>query len=418
MTRARVTLQLGLLLAILAPAGCATRYGELHGVTVEDRTASAAEVAELEFVREGEDQTARLGMSIQKADELTTPAGLRALLFLNAGFEVVLDSGTVIAIENPSIRVRVGRVFAKVVGTVREALTIHSQFSTATIRGTEVIVAVDPDSTVTIRVLEGRVTAESTSGRYPPVEYGPREGGTFRRDQPPQRMPAIDAAEARRLTQWVRDIERLTVVSVPGVQGRTEQEARTALESLGFRVVVLTGSITGQPAGTVVSQSPSAGDPQRPGATVIVTLEPESVPVPELVGLPRSQAEESLRDAGLRPRITVLPPDSATVVTTRMARVAQVEVVLETDPPAGRRVALRSDVKVTVALRTTVPMCTMPSVIRRDEKTARSLLEEARLRDIRVERGTGNTITFQSVDPGKSVACTTPITIRVGTIIR
>ena len=39
MTRARVTLQLGLLLAILAPAGCATRYGELHGVTVEDRTA-------------------------------------------------------------------------------------------------------------------------------------------------------------------------------------------------------------------------------------------------------------------------------------------------------------------------------------------------------------------------------------------
>lgn len=418
MTRTRVTLHLGLFLATLAPAGCATRYGELHGVTIEDRSASPAEVADLDFVREGEDQTARLGMSLKKADELATPAGMRALLFLNAGFEVVLDSGTVIAIENPSIRVRVGRIFAKVVGAVRESLTIHSQFSTATIRGTEVIFTVDPDSTVTVRVLEGRVTAESTDGTYPPQEYGPLQGGTFRRGRPPQRMPDINAAEASRLTQWVRDIERLTVVSVPGVQGRTEQEARAALEDLGFRVVVLTGSITGQPAGTVVSQSPSAGDPQRPGATVFVTLEPESVPVPELVGQPRSQAEETLRNAGLRPRFTVLPPDSAAMVTTRMARVAQVEVVLETDPPAGQRVALRSDVKVTVGLRTAAPMCTMPNVIRRDEKTARSLLEDARFRDIRVERGTGNTITYQSVDPGRSVACTTPITIRVGTIIR
>ena len=59
-------------------------------------------------------------------------------------------------------------------------------------------------------------------------------------------------------------------VDVPDVSGKTQSEAETILKSQNFAVYVMENTDENVPAGSVISQSPTAGTPQKKGSTVTI----------------------------------------------------------------------------------------------------------------------------------------------------
>jgi serine/threonine-protein kinase len=93
-------------------------------------------------------------------------------------------------------------------------------------------------------------------------------------------------------------------IDVPDVVGGTVSDARRQLRSLGLTVtVVKVGS--GEPAGTVVRQSPRAGAGLREGGTVRleVSTGPRTVDVPDVTGLAEDSARSELEAAGFEVRV-------------------------------------------------------------------------------------------------------------------
>ncbi|MCC7104140.1 MAG: protein kinase [Chloroflexi bacterium] len=84
-------------------------------------------------------------------------------------------------------------------------------------------------------------------------------------DQDPKPDTPLIQGSAVRLT-----VNRLPMAPVPNVQGMTEDEARRALESKGFKVA--TDSGTGGRKGVVYDQSPQPNLPAPPGSTVKITV--------------------------------------------------------------------------------------------------------------------------------------------------
>ncbi|MGH8825053.1 MAG: PASTA domain-containing protein, partial [Jiangellaceae bacterium] len=92
-------------------------------------------------------------------------------------------------------------------------------------------------------------------------------------------------------------------VDVPNVIGKMQQQAEGELRRAGFQVAVETAETDQAPPGEVVDQGPPGGTTAPPGSTVtiVVAAEPDSVDVPDLSDMTRSQAEQALNDVGLVP---------------------------------------------------------------------------------------------------------------------
>jgi len=126
--------------------------------------------------------------------------------------------------------------------------------------------------------------------------------------------------------------------AVPGVVGRTEDEARFILVGAGFQV----GDVARQrdeqaPAGEVLSQSPQADTVVDTGSTVtlVVSSGPAPVTVPDVRTLPEGAAIESLSRAGLDPE---RGPDQPNDLVPAGA-------VVNTDPAPGTSVRRDSRVQ-------------------------------------------------------------------------
>jgi serine/threonine-protein kinase len=63
-----------------------------------------------------------------------------------------------------------------------------------------------------------------------------------------------------------------TTVALPDVTGQSLSAARPLLEQLGFRVRVITDSLSTMPLNTVVSQAPAAGRRIAAGSSVTLTV--------------------------------------------------------------------------------------------------------------------------------------------------
>lgn len=87
--------------------------------------------------------------------------------------------------------------------------------------------------------------------------------------------------------------------TVPAVEGQRVERAVSTLESDGF-ATELDRQASDEPAGTVVDQSPAAGEEADEGSTVtlLVSAGPEQVTVPNAVGLPEAAARQTLVAAG------------------------------------------------------------------------------------------------------------------------
>jgi eukaryotic-like serine/threonine-protein kinase len=129
-------------------------------------------------------------------------------------------------------------------------------------------------------------------------------------------------------------------IAVPDVRGLPEGDARKQLEAKGFKVTSSKQDSTDKPAGTVLSQSPAAGDQAAPGATIalVVAQAPAKVSVPNLVGQPASDAVDALSNAGFEPRESMRPVTDQT----------QDGVVLEQRPAAGAKLPKGSPVRIFV----------------------------------------------------------------------
>ena len=98
-------------------------------------------------------------------------------------------------------------------------------------------------------------------------------------------------------------------VNVPGVTGKSQEQATSLLQTAGFHVTVEEEYSDEVGAGDVISQSPAKGTKLQPGqsVTVVVSLGPPQFPVPSFVGMGRDAAIDRIRSLGLVPEVIELP---------------------------------------------------------------------------------------------------------------
>src|SRR5262249_57291200 len=130
---------------------------------------------------------------------------------------------------------------------------------------------------------------------------------------------------------------------VPNVVGLTQSAATTAITGANLVVgTVTTASSTTVPAGSVISQNPTAGTQIAVGSAVALVVssgEPGQILVPDVVGLTQAAATIAISNAGLVLG-TVTPTPSATVPAGS---------VMSSTPPAGTGVAPGSAVALAVS---------------------------------------------------------------------
>lgn len=93
-------------------------------------------------------------------------------------------------------------------------------------------------------------------------------------------------------------------VPVPDVTGRSVDDAKQALATVGLEAKVTQAYDQKIPSGNVLSQAPSSGTVSR-GATIALTVSkgPPPVTVPDVTGMKRKDAEQRLTAAGLHVRV-------------------------------------------------------------------------------------------------------------------
>lgn len=141
-------------------------------------------------------------------------------------------------------------------------------------------------------------------------------------------------------TVTVRFSSGSAMVQVPDLKGKTQAEARTALEEVGLKVGdVTTENSPGLKAGQVVRTDPVSGTSVQRGATVSLVVASGKATVPQVVGQKWDDARQALEEAGLN--FNQLTPEK----TTDPAKVGTVASV---DPGQGTLVEAGSSVTITL----------------------------------------------------------------------
>ena len=119
-----------------------------------------------------------------------------------------------------------------------------------------------------------RAAARRGTARGPHPARRRRPGGRGRRDAAPGGHRGRDGSKV--ILFWSDGPEQ-----VPGVVGKTEDEARRLIEDAGFRVSRVTDSSTKAKKGNVLQQSPNSGQTLDKGSTVTIVVSTYEEPKPE-----------------------------------------------------------------------------------------------------------------------------------------
>lgn len=95
-----------------------------------------------------------------------------------------------------------------------------------------------------------------------------------------------------------------TALPVPYLIGETEAAARNSIAASGYTVSTVTYALNTAPAGTVISQYPSAGIIGFPGAAVAFTVSTGSRTVPNVLSHSQSSATAAITALGLVPTVS------------------------------------------------------------------------------------------------------------------
>jgi serine/threonine protein kinase/beta-lactam-binding protein with PASTA domain len=127
-------------------------------------------------------------------------------------------------------------------------------------------------------------------------------------------------------------------VTVPSLRGMSSGRVTATVHRLHLRLTVRHRHSTAA-AGTAIAQDPAAGSRVKEGSALAVTLSdgPPPVPVPKLVGYSSGDAQSTVKQAKLRPSITMVPSLGG----------APGDVIAQS-PDAGKRLAPGSTVTLSV----------------------------------------------------------------------
>jgi beta-lactam-binding protein with PASTA domain len=129
-------------------------------------------------------------------------------------------------------------------------------------------------------------------------------------------------------------------VSVPGVTGESQAAATATLAAAGLKVIASKREVGEPAAGTVISQSPSAGSQLKVGGQVAIVVAQalNQIAVPSVVGQSEAQAVAALASAGF----------TSSTVTRTVTDPSKVGTVVQQSPAAGHK--LKKGAVVTIAV--------------------------------------------------------------------
>ena len=137
--------------------------------------------------------------------------------------------------------------------------------------------------------------------------------------------------------------------TVPQLIGLTSvEDVQIALEDVGLQLGPVGEVESDQPAGYVVSQSPSEGDQLNVGSTVSIKIASSSVKVPTVIGLTEAQGRSDIVQAGFDPQV-IYQETGADVAGT----------VLAQSPKGGAKLDRGSVVTITVGKLSAIPAPTI-----------------------------------------------------------
>nr|WP_233251496.1 Stk1 family PASTA domain-containing Ser/Thr kinase [Serinibacter arcticus] len=196
-------------------------------------------------------------------------------------------------------------------------------------------------------------------------------------------------------------------VAVPDVVGGTEAEARTAIEDAGLVFASEQAASADVEVGEVISSNPGAGTAIAPGQTVTVSVSsgPDSLEVPDLVGLTAAQARTELTNAGFsNVAVTIEEEDDPTGQ-------ANAGTVLRSEPAAGEQAAPDADFSVYVASGNVA----VPDLTGTNREDARTRLADVGLTATFVDDETGSAAagTVTRWEPTGSVQRLSVVTVYV-----
>lgn len=154
------------------------------------------------------------------------------------------------------------------------------------------------------------------------------------------------------------------VLPVPDVVNMTVVEAQAALEEKGFEVELEERYGNAVKPGTVMEQSPKAGEKRKQGSTIYLTISKgaELKTVPEIIGMSLSKAENLLKDEGY----------AIGKITKKFDSSKAVGIVLEQFPKAMDKAPKGSKINLVV----NEGEKTVPNVVGQKLATAKQLLEK------------------------------------------
>ena len=134
---------------------------------------------------------------------------------------------------------------------------------------------------------------------------------------------------------------------VPAVRGMAAATAQAELQNLGFTVKVGQGRHSNLPKGEVIATDPAIGAKARTGSTVTIveSTGPVMIGVPQVTGIPLSQAQSDLRKVGLTPG----------TVTSAASSTIPAGIVISTNPVAGTNWPQPKPVGITVSAGLPLP---------------------------------------------------------------
>ena len=129
--------------------------------------------------------------------------------------------------------------------------------------------------------------------------------------------------------------------AMPDLSGMDYEDAAARLKDRGFGNIVLIKTVSSSPVGTVLGQSPKAGDSFISGQSAELTISGGSTMVPDLTGRSHEEAGTLLKESNLT---------EGTPVYVEVTDVAQVGQVLAQMPAVGTMAVLDAPVTLTVGI--------------------------------------------------------------------
>lgn len=196
-------------------------------------------------------------------------------------------------------------------------------------------------------------------------------------------------------------------IPVPDVIGKTEDEAKEALNKLGLGYKPSYQPSTTVEKGKVIAQGTKEGTLVAKNTTITLTVSsgPDSVSVTSVVGMTEAKATSALKSSGFT--VTVEYDYSDTV---------DQGIVISQSPAASSQVSAGDDITITVSQGKKVTYAKMPYVVGLTEEAAKQAIKDQGLVPsvtYQSSSGTYGLVTAQGYNTGESLETGTTVTIVV-----